>query len=320
MGKYAGIPCVSCEKEFGPDDDVVVCPICGAPHHRSCYEKTGKCALHNLHDAGFEWKAPAPAAAQQAPPSVCTNCNAVNPPGQEVCRYCGQAIPAAQPPLDGAVHEQAFAASESAREPRETDNIWTALGVSQREVTSYVGPGALYFIDRFHEVMRTQNGRSWNWVAFFFGYLYFFYRKMYRLGLAVLGIMLFINIPNIFYIIEYFKAEYAPLAFGVTLPYDQNFLALLNTVMFFMGILRFVMMFWCGLFTNKLYLKKVVDDIKQLRKTFGAQTKDYYFALYQIGRPNILAVVVLLGAGMLLSFYLSSYLLSLLPVDQIYRG
>jgi hypothetical protein len=63
-----------------------------------------------------------------------------------------------------------------------------------------------------------------------------------------------------------------------------------------------------------------VDDIKQLRKTFGAQTKDYYFALYQIGRPNILAVVVLLGAGMLLSFYLSSYLLSLLPVDQIYRG
>ena len=32
--KYTGIPCAACGKKFTAEDDVVVCPECGTPHHR----------------------------------------------------------------------------------------------------------------------------------------------------------------------------------------------------------------------------------------------------------------------------------------------
>ena len=33
--KLSGIPCVACGKKFTPEDDIVVCPECGAPLGRS---------------------------------------------------------------------------------------------------------------------------------------------------------------------------------------------------------------------------------------------------------------------------------------------
>ena len=41
--------CVFCHAYLFEDDDVVYCPVCGAPHHRECYNKLGKCALEELH-------------------------------------------------------------------------------------------------------------------------------------------------------------------------------------------------------------------------------------------------------------------------------
>ena len=35
--------CPVCKKQFEKGDDIVVCPECGAPHHRECYEQNGKC-------------------------------------------------------------------------------------------------------------------------------------------------------------------------------------------------------------------------------------------------------------------------------------
>ena len=35
--------CPVCNKQFKESDDIVVCPDCGAPHHRECWEKEGKC-------------------------------------------------------------------------------------------------------------------------------------------------------------------------------------------------------------------------------------------------------------------------------------
>ncbi|MGN1051081.1 MAG: RING finger protein, partial [Acutalibacteraceae bacterium] len=46
---YIGYKCPVCEKNFHADDDIVVCPECGAPHHRSCYEQIGKCAFSEKH-------------------------------------------------------------------------------------------------------------------------------------------------------------------------------------------------------------------------------------------------------------------------------
>ena len=37
-------------------DDIVVCPECGAPHHRECYEKEGHCHFADKHGADFSFE------------------------------------------------------------------------------------------------------------------------------------------------------------------------------------------------------------------------------------------------------------------------
>ena len=65
MNKYVNVPCAKCGKPFTEDDDVVVCPDCGAPHHRSCYLEEGHCARQDQHADGSMWQDPRQEAAQK---------------------------------------------------------------------------------------------------------------------------------------------------------------------------------------------------------------------------------------------------------------
>lgn len=56
MPKYIGQSCTSCQEKFTEKDDIVVCPDCGSPYHRECYEKEGKCISADLHSSGEDWK------------------------------------------------------------------------------------------------------------------------------------------------------------------------------------------------------------------------------------------------------------------------
>ncbi len=51
MPKYYGCPCEGCGKPLTLQDDIVVCPDCGAPYHRTCYEKMGP-----LHPRPCPWR------------------------------------------------------------------------------------------------------------------------------------------------------------------------------------------------------------------------------------------------------------------------
>ena len=53
--RYSYEKCPVCEKEFANDDDIVVCPLCGTPHHRDCYKKNGECSNYDKHSEGFHW-------------------------------------------------------------------------------------------------------------------------------------------------------------------------------------------------------------------------------------------------------------------------
>ena len=47
--KYKNYKCPVCNNQFTEDDDVVVCPECGTPHHRECYIQNGNCANADKH-------------------------------------------------------------------------------------------------------------------------------------------------------------------------------------------------------------------------------------------------------------------------------
>lgn len=46
---YKKYICPVCNEKFNEDDDIVVCPECGTPHHRSCYFRNGKCFNDDKH-------------------------------------------------------------------------------------------------------------------------------------------------------------------------------------------------------------------------------------------------------------------------------
>ena len=50
--------CAVCSAYLFDEDDVVYCPVCGAPHHRECYLSIGKCGLEEFHGTEKEYKKP----------------------------------------------------------------------------------------------------------------------------------------------------------------------------------------------------------------------------------------------------------------------
>lgn len=63
MNEYLGCECSVCRKPFAAGDDIVVCPECGTPYHRACYEAAGGCVHEAQHAAGYAWRAAGKAAA-----------------------------------------------------------------------------------------------------------------------------------------------------------------------------------------------------------------------------------------------------------------
>lgn len=89
MPKYYGCPCEGCGKPLTLQDDIVVCPDCGAPYHRDCYEKLGRCIHAPAHAAGYEWKFPY----QESELCTCPACGERTLRSESVCRCCGAALP-----------------------------------------------------------------------------------------------------------------------------------------------------------------------------------------------------------------------------------
>lgn len=54
--KYENQNCPVCEKVFTENDEIVVCPECGTPHHKECYFSLGECKNKSLHNEGFSYK------------------------------------------------------------------------------------------------------------------------------------------------------------------------------------------------------------------------------------------------------------------------
>ena len=58
MIDYKHSSCQYCKKKFEPSDNIVVCPECGAPYHKECVEKSGKCVYADKHSDGFRFSDP----------------------------------------------------------------------------------------------------------------------------------------------------------------------------------------------------------------------------------------------------------------------
>ncbi len=97
--RYDGNTCDGCKELLQEDDDIVVCPECATPQHRSCYEEHGGCVNAHLHGEDFVWQGKVSKKSgilsstlvnhgKDGEDLICPNCKHPNKPGSVSCSNC----------------------------------------------------------------------------------------------------------------------------------------------------------------------------------------------------------------------------------------
>lgn len=327
---YTGVTCPICQKPFQQGDDIVVCPDCGAPYHRSCFKEAGHCVMTDLHQTGAEWVNPnasRPESERSQPSIICPVCGLANPGDQTVCSRCGTPLPqrSSQNPgqtvVPGVDLPGPFANLEENGSDHTMGDMFGAIhendligDISARDYIYYTQGNYFYFLRVFKIFGQQVKSRVFNWAAFFFNFMYFFYRKMYKKGFLLLGVFLLTNIPSV--LLSYHMMQQAVVnpALLTTLAFDLSGLEGLTLAANLMFYVRLGFRIYGGLTANRTYYQQASQQIRQIRAESGSLPQEDYTALLsQAGGVSMKAVLfVFLGLVALLfatSFAISALLL-----------
>ncbi|MBQ8688036.1 MAG: DUF2628 domain-containing protein [Ruminococcus sp.] len=296
MADYKNCTCIACRNEFEPDDDIVVCPECGTPYHRDCWNAHGHCINTALHESGESWTRPESAAEQQVHTEevVCPNCGSKNEPGGLFCTQCGCSM-RDRSESDGAfggfsgMYRDDDAADWRQRlgvlpEERPRDNPDMDLGgVTLRDAADFIGKNVMYHLPRFKYFHEQKRKLAPNFVCVLFPELYFAYRKMWLPMILCILVTFLLSIPGVLISMAY-QAEavasmlymqtsgalgeaynivadrFSTLAESINAHYDALYWA--DSICSYVTLVMHILLF---LFANFLYYRHAVKKIQKVR-------------------------------------------------------
>ena len=253
---------------FEDNDDIVVCPECGAPHHRDCWQTVGKCGLEHLHGTAEQYNPVVQNSNDEEDAKevkTCAKCGeTTNNSNSRFCPHCGHpfgngsdvfaqfGMPIIIDPLGG-IHPET-----------EID------GIKAKTMAKFVGMSTNRFIPRFVR-MSKDSKTSWNWAAFFFPAAWSFSKKM-----DVSGIMyLILAVASKLCYIP-FNAQVELLGNTTNMTYQAiadlvaanigNFSAMSVLLCFIGALLSLIPRLYCGLRGEWTYKTHCVDRIKKIEK------------------------------------------------------
>lgn len=216
MTDYVGLKCPVCGKTFTAEDDIVVCPICGAPYHRHCYAEVGKCVYEDKHGTPDAWNPPGKngEAGNQGKTKRCPRCGSFNSDEALFCEHCGQSLsenrpngPGTAPPYpNGPMNDAPFGGSQpgNAPPPYGTNGFpfgpppFYAAGapganetiddIPVGDIARFVQSNTPYYLTVFMNLKRFGKNR-FNFCAFLFPGVWMLYRKLYKAGSIVTAVM-----------------------------------------------------------------------------------------------------------------------------------
>lgn len=273
MPKYYGCACEGCGRPLTLRDDIVVCPDCGAPYHRDCYEKLGRCIHAPAHGAGYEWSFPY----QDAQLRTCPSCGERTLRSEPFCRCCGAAMPpesaeepndrrAAQTEQNGSFDYDSFYRQyeQNVTQPMH-QNIRTAFGqdelidgIPSSDWSDYIGKAAPVYLNDYSRMQLQNTKVSMSFSALLFGPFYFFYRKAWKPAFAFLAAELVLSLPTL---LDMMLVTGSPLVSGLS----SSAVVILSRVM---TVLSFVLVMVRTLYAKWLYRKSAANRIRRIRKEF----------------------------------------------------
>lgn len=302
-----GLSCTLCHAYLFDEDDVVYCPVCGAPHHRECYNSISHCALEELHGTENQYDRLKEKQEKETPPEDTRQ----TAEGYITCRMCGEkydfnnnACPRCNAPNAAKAGGSFISFDFLGGVPAEYD---IGDGVTANEAKRFVVANTPRYIPKFKQLSKTKKN-SWNWMAFLFPAPWFFSRKMYKNGLiaAVLSVVstLFtlpfvrafdaLNIEN--------TASYAEIAAEMykNMP-DFGTSVIIAT--FIASAISLLIKIISGIYGDYLYKKHTVESVKKIK----AESSDIDFDYRKRGGVNMFAFLLCYMALQYLPMILSIF-------------
>ncbi len=211
---FSNHSCPVCQKSFEKGSDTVVCPECGAPHHRECYEEISHCFFEDKHKDGFDYKTefadkkrePENKQTKYTDIVSCVSCGTFNIATNKNCSNCGE-------PLENmGTHRTAYDrhSEESSTPPYTAGNQtqngqpfsgfpYDAMGglksdtdigngVTVGESAKFVKNSSPFYTRLFNQIKVFGRSR-FSFVGFIFHGGWLLYRKMYKIGTVITTLM-----------------------------------------------------------------------------------------------------------------------------------
>lgn len=294
--RYEGIKCPVCNGYlFEDEDDIVVCPICGAPHHRACYQSLGHCGLEALHGTDQQYdkaqhRQQAKEESTQEKETLCPHCGKPVSEDMLFCPHCGKMRNETEQP-DPEPHFRFF---YNQMDPLGGIHPATDLGegVTAKQAAEFVKVNTQRYIPKFASPSKA----SWNWLAFLLPHGFFFYHKMYKTGFLVSAVYLaaiILGLPA--------QAEY--IEFLSALPVNANISDLFSTILnngagfsssalwlyITSTIILLTLRIVCGIFADHWYKNHVIHMVRQLSVLEPEEREQQYV---KKGLPNLYLLLI----------------------------
>lgn len=270
-----GTSCARCKAYLFDEDEIVVCPVCGAPHHRDCYDAIGHCALEDLHGTENQYN---PNTARQQENE---NQSYQTPPRTDFNRetFAGG--------YNGNQSANQFGGAPFGPNPFMNFDVLggvpkdyqIAENVTAEDAKKFVLTNTHRYIPKFASLSGKKRA-SWNWLAFLFPTPWLFSRKMYSLGfftgflkilstllsfplidkLSELGVMNSANYPQM--VQELYKVI-------PSLPSSLILITLISS------IINLSIMIIFGILGDYLYKNHTVSSVQKIKANSTDQNTDY---------------------------------------------
>lgn len=261
---FIGEKCVFCGKTFNENDDIVVCPECGSPHHRDCYMKEKHCANYQIHGTNEKWKKSEP---------------------EEKTEFQKSAFEESQSNFNY-YNEQTY--------QEKVNNIGLNLnedigGATLQEITMFVKINTLYYIPIFKKMKELGSKISFNFSCFIFPSYYFANRKMWLWAIISTIISVIFNIPASIMIM----AEQGIFTDGImnVIYQNHNLIEQLESLCTLGSWISRILM--C-IFANWIYFKFTIKKINTIKKSTNGKLNSHMIIAFGGVKPTNIILISLI--------------------------
>ncbi len=295
--------CPVCDKRFTSDDDIVVCPECGAPHHRECYDSLEHCFYEDKHSESFSYEDLHKEEsdnnnAEDDSTVICPVCQTENPSGIFYCQKCGTPLAnnrANQNNTNEDNRQAQGAYGQSTGQQNVPPNPMNFMfdpmagldsnqpiadNVTAGEMAKFVGKNTPYYLTVFNR-LKAFNASKYNFSAFIFSGVYFLYRKMIGIGILLTAIIICLTVGQVFIqqlpayttLFSQFRDvvnNSQTVSMEVMNQFSTTEIAFLY-LPFILSVVRFAVMIISGAVANRTYYKHCTNKINLIKSEESTQ-------------------------------------------------